>query len=754
MKRRESPIKSRVLFVALAPVVATAIALALYFTLLRYDDVETSLRQRGEALTRQLAAAAQYGLFSGNVAELNRLVGVLQHEPDVATVAIYDRQGSSVAATRPMPAAMPLPLGKDWTSRSKNGELLSFHRNVVASTISLDDLYAEKPTQDLTLGSVTVELSRKNLVARKKEILAFTALATLFILLVAGFIARRLGRDISEPVLALEKLVKDIREGRLGSRVAYHPAGTLSTLEEGINDMAATIERNQRRNTEALSTSRTQLQQQHEFAGALLEAQSKAGICMITLQNDRAVFANSAALAFFGTDFETLQQIEIPSLVAPESREVFNHEYQRVLNGHAAASRIEVKVFSSSGAERWAEIAAFAIMRDTVRHIAVLGVDMTQRKLDAQRLVEAHRTLRRQRDEAERASVAKSRFLAAASHDLRQPLHALSLFTDQLREEVETDTQIRITEQITAAASDMSDLLDSLLDISRLDLATLQPDIRPVELRSLFAQVVATHSQAAAAKRLQLRVVPTALWVESDQRYLLRIVSNFVANAIRYTEHGGVVIGVRRKGDKVRIEVWDSGVGIEGKYLPFVFQEFYQINNPERDANKGLGLGLAIVDRLANALRQHVFVRSAPGAGSVFGIAVPRAQAVEPDTETGSAAEVPAIRILPLIDDQDQLVEVTAMLEQWGYATASCLPADVAGDETATPPAIVVCDRRNLERAVLLARTSPEDASSGSVICISEPDNRQECSEIQTCAWLPLPIKPARLRALIMHLTS
>lgn len=733
------------LFIALAPVVATALALALYFTLLRYDDIETSLQQRGQVLARQLAAAVQYGLFSGNTADLARTLNIVQREPDVIAVAIYDRHDQPILHTGAPTTVPALPVSEDWFSRSESGNAIAFHRNVIASTLALDDPYAEKPAANLKLGSITVELSRKNVIARKREILVVTTLATLIILLMAGFLATRLGRDITEPVMALEDMIKRIREGQLDARVAYHRAGTLQALEEGINDMAATLERNDRRNTEALATSRTQLQQQNEFASALLEAQSKAGVCMITMRDDKIVFANSAALDFFGITIEAMQQTRVSHFVVREFRGKFEYEYALVLSGLVQASRMELRAKAADN-ERWADVAIFGVTRDGKRQVAIVGIDVTQRKLDAQRLADVHRTLQKQRDQAELASTAKSRFLAAASHDLRQPLHALALFTNRLREEVSTEPQSDIANQIAAATSDMSELLDSLLDISRLDLATLNPSIGPVALQDVLDHVAAMHSTAAGAKQLRLRIVPTALKVSTDTRYLSRILSNLASNAIRYTQHGGIVIGARRMGDQIRIEVRDSGVGIEEHHLPFIFQEFYQVANPERDASKGLGLGLAIVERLATALGHRLSARSTPGRGSTFSVTVPRAPAGEPLLDSAPSTEG---RVLLALANHEQREELASLLDKWGYAATSVSVDDL--QDSSSDADIVICDREALG---IIARTvGPLGAKARfRLICTASAMDWNHIADLQSCAWLPQPIKPARLRALMLHL--
>lgn len=756
MSTKERGIETRVILVALAPVIATAVALTLYFTLLRYNDVEEALRQRGFATTRQIVAAAQYGLFSGNIGELNRLAHVLSHEPDISAITIYDQHDLPlVAIGKPNVFPPPKNLADGWNGRSNNGKSFSFHNKVFAPPLHLDDPYSSKPqasSPDLLLGSITIELSRDNLIARKQQILLFTLGAGLIILLIAGLIARRLGRSITEPVLALEIAVGRIREGFLSARVTPHPAGTLRTLEEGINAMAVELEKAQERSKEALTNSNTQLQQQSNFANALLEAQANAGVCLLIFDNEQIAFANRAAMDFSGRRQEELQQMQITDVLAPQEKNKFYRQYRQVLQGEEASSHIEVNMVTPDGTDRWAEVAIFGITRDNRRLIAMLGVDITQRKHDAQQLLEAHEILQVQKEEAERASAAKSRFLAAASHDLRQPLHALALFAGQLQEHITTPTQAHLVKHIDAAVGNMSELLESLLDISKIDLATMHPDIHSIELGPLLEQIAETHMSAAESKHIRLSVAHTSLRILSDPRHISRIISNLVSNAVRYTEQGAILIGARRAGENIRIEIWDTGIGVEEKHLPFLFQEFYQVANPERDARKGLGLGLAIVHRLAGMLGHKISVRSSLGSGSVFSVLLPRAQ---PDSLLSNIIPIKnkSFSILLVLASKAQLHELAMMLKNWGHMALPCPASEFAQvlETGHTPPDLVVCDQSCIDQVDQCLKS--QAFANIPLICITqgcEPSGKERA--MLSYSLLPAPVKPARLRALILHL--
>jgi signal transduction histidine kinase/CheY-like chemotaxis protein len=232
--------------------------------------------------------------------------------------------------------------------------------------------------------------------------------------------------------------------------------------------------------------------------------------------------------------------------------------------------------------------------------------------------------LRAQKKAAEDANVAKSRFLAVASHDLRQPLHALALFVQALEDTPLPAHAHQLVGNVRRSVDSMEELFDALLDISRLDAGAVHARMEAIPLATVFERIAFEYAPVAKQKGLALHVVATSVYVRSDPTLLARIVRNLVANAVRYTERGRVVIGCRQRGDQVSVEVWDTGPGIAAEKHAEVFQEFAQLGNPERDRRKGLGLGLAIVERLAKLLGHGVELRSTVGKGSVFAVTVPR----------------------------------------------------------------------------------------------------------------------------------
>lgn len=239
------------------------------------------------------------------------------------------------------------------------------------------------------------------------------------------------------------------------------------------------------------------------------------------------------------------------------------------------------------------------------------AIDITDRK-------QTELELRQAKEAAERASASKSRFLAAASHDLSQPMQALQMYCAILAER-QPEPGVKAKQ----CANQLSRQLKALLSMSRLDAGGMTVTRSRIPLGEFLDQVAAASRPTAEAKGLRLRVVRTALVCESDATLMERLLGNLVSNAVRYTERGGVVIGCRRRQGRIRIEVWDSGIGIAEENLPFIFEELYQLNNPTRRADQGLGLGLAIVERISRILGVSISVRSAFGRGSVFAVDLP-----------------------------------------------------------------------------------------------------------------------------------
>lgn len=305
-----------------------------------------------------------------------------------------------------------------------------------------------------------------------------------------------------------------------------------------------------------------------------------------------------------------------------------------------------------------------------------------------------------EKEAAERSDQAKTRFLASASHDLRQPTYALGLYLGALQKQALDDASRNLVEHISRALAAQGSLFDALLNISRLDAGIVQPSLQAFSLAELIERIAGDCRVQATDKGLSLRVRSGAPFVKSDPALIERILRNLVENAIRYTERGGVLIGWRRRGRQVRVEVWDSGPGIPEREQQKVFWEFHQLDNPERDRSKGLGLGLAIVQRTARLLDHPLALHSREGHGSAFMISLPRATAVQPRqpeilplrTVAGSD------KLIYLIEDDAENREGLRLLFQsWEYRHVIVADvADLLADATtaAHKPDLIISDYR------------------------------------------------------------
>jgi signal transduction histidine kinase/CheY-like chemotaxis protein len=372
--------------------------------------------------------------------------------------------------------------------------------------------------------------------------------------------------------------------------------------------------------------------------------------------------------------------------------------------------------------------------------------------------------LREQKDTAEDANIAKSRFLAAASHDLRQPLHALGLFVQALQETPLATRERQVIGNIRRSVDAMEELFNALLDISRLDAGVVQPHITTIPLAAVFDRVRFEYGQIARQKRLSLRVVKTSLFVQSDPSLLARLIRNLLSNAVRYTDSGGVVLGCRRMGSEVRIEVWDTGKGIPADRHEEIFQEFYQLDNPERDRRKGLGLGLAIVKRLAKLLNYHVSLRSVVGKGSMFSITLPRGCREDygpAESSPESAAFDLSHSLVLVIDDEAAVQEgMAALLRRWkcDVLTAGS-GAEMMSKLVAVQrlPDLIVSDYRlrDNENGIQVVETLRSEFNVDIPALLVTGDTGPDRLRDAEASGLPIlhkPLNPARLRTLIANL--
>lgn len=371
------------------------------------------------------------------------------------------------------------------------------------------------------------------------------------------------------------------------------------------------------------------------------------------------------------------------------------------------------------------------------------------------------RALTSQKEAAEAANRAKSRFLAAATHDLRQPLHALGLFSGALLEKIRYPEVRELVVNINKSVEALDGLFNSLLDISKLDAGVIEPARAAFALQTLFDKLMRDYQHQALNKGIIFRIRPSAYVVYSDAALVERIMRNLISNAVAHTDHNGVLVGARKRGDQVRLEVWDCGPGIEAANLKDIFQEFYQLGNPERDRSKGLGLGLAIVARLARLLDSKVNVRSTVGKGSLFSFELPLTQ-IQPQSEMSYTT--PALNnligaFIVIIDDERAVLEgMRALLTDWG---CRLILADSVMDalnklKDESVPDLLIADYRLRDGATgiqALARLQKEYGLGIPGILITGDTSPDRLREAKASGYYILhkPVRAPKLRTLLSY---
>lgn len=626
-------VRARVLLVAVLPMLVVALLLTVFYTSSRLADIEEAHIARGKAYARQLVAASEYAVFSGNHDALQKLTEASLAEEGMTGVMIIDLFGETLARSGRLDAT--LPAEQELRSESAylgNALTMRVIEPIYASQASLgmefnDEAFRSGSTVVTPiLGNVIVDLGRDAVEAKRRELLHTGMLTVLAALLGTLVLATSMSRGVSGPIRRIAAAVSRIGKGQFDERVPLVGGGSLRMLAEGVNQMGAEL--------------------------ASMHAQMSA------------------------------------------------------------------------------------------------------------RIDEATAELRTRKEEAESANTAKSRFLAAASHDLRQPMHALGLFISELSQCRLESPARRLLSKVAASAEAMEDLLDSLLDISRLDAGVLEPNVRAFPLQPILERIAATQRSAAIENRVQLRIRPTWAWCISDPVLFERVLGNLVSNAVRYSPGGRVLVTCRQRGERWRIEVRDNGIGIPLQAQESIFQEFVQLQNPERARDKGLGLGLAIVRRLTDMLGHPLELRSAPGLGSAFAVTLPAGRVEDMDThaeEVREPGDLGGLCIAVIDDDPLVLTAMESLLGSWGCDVIAA--SDLHGvlerfDQLGKAPQAIISDHRlargttGTEVIRALRQRFGDELPAALVTGDTGPD-ALGMAEREGYPVLHKPLRPARLRALL-----
>jgi PAS domain S-box-containing protein len=368
--------------------------------------------------------------------------------------------------------------------------------------------------------------------------------------------------------------------------------------------------------------------------------------------------------------------------------------------------------------------------------------------------------------EAEDANFSKTQFLAAASHDLMQPLNAASLFASALAQKTSESELQNLSENVVLSLQAADALINSMLEASRLDAGVVAPKLEVFRLKDLFDQLDREFTAMANQREIGFRVVATNLAVFSDPHLLRRILQNFLSNAVRYTSQGGVLLGCRRRGNVLRIEVWDTGPGIPLDKRREIFQEFRRLKTPEYDkAEKGLGLGLAIAERISRLLNHPINLRSWWRHGSVFSVDVPLGEMplispVLTQPTVDNLGNLAGLYVLCIDNEASVLAGMKALLEGWGCIVSTARDENSALESLRKHiPDLVIADYQLDDGVTGLQLVEALNMAANRdfpvlVITANNTEDIRRLTEQQGHMFMAKPVKPARLRALMSSLLN
>ncbi|MEN8179961.1 MAG: ATP-binding protein [Pseudomonadota bacterium] len=392
----------------------------------------------------------------------------------------------------------------------------------------------------------------------------------------------------------------------------------------------------------------------------------------------RIVKANLTSSELFGVDRPLLNSQELFHFVAREHRDtLFSHLRHIFKNRMRKRQTCELEMVRGNGARFFAKL-------DSVAQPATEGDNPQCLTLvtDITELKQAEAASHQAREAAEKANQAKSHFLAAASHDLRQPLQAMTTISDVLKRKLDDPEALRLVDYLSKSLLNMNELFNALLNVNQLESGSIKPKLSCFPVNELLTRIDTAYRPLAEQKGLSLRIVNSSATIRSDSILLGQILDNLVSNAIRYTETGKVLVGCRRHGAMLHLEVWDTGIGIPEDQRGRIFDEFYQLDNPARERSKGLGLGLAIAARGARLLGQEIQLTSRPN-GSLFSIQTPLMESGILSTQAGAreSAEnhtVSPVSLLVVEDNHIVLFSLAHLLKKQGYQVTGAMNSQEA----------------------------------------------------------------------------
>jgi two-component system, chemotaxis family, CheB/CheR fusion protein len=591
--------------------------------------------------------------------------------------------------------------------------------------------------------------------------------------------AQRRDRPIpSADVARVAELEQELEATRMELQGAIRDLETSGEEQMAINEEALSVNEEFQSTNEELVTSKEELQSLNEELTALNSQLQETLERQRTTANDlqNVLYSTNVATLFLDTDLNI-------RLFTPATTSLFNVIPSDVgrpladLNSLAADAAlpadattvlrtlapIEREIEARSGAWYIRRILPYRAQDDAVEGVVITFVDISERRHTAVALKAAER-------QAQLATVAKSRFLAAASHDLRQPLQTLALLQGLLAKAVVGEKAQRLVSRLDETLGAMSGMLNTLLDINQIEAGTVTTDIARFPIDGLLERLRDEFSYLAGAQRLTLRVVSCGVSIESDPRLLEQMIRNLLSNALKYTPRGKVLLGCRRREGMLSIEIWDTGIGIAAEEIQAIFDEYHQVGNEARERSRGLGLGLSIVQRLGKLLGHRVRVRSHPGKGSVFAIDIelpPAAPAIRREqsreTEDGEVKAIRRTGTVMVVEDDPEIRDLLELfLQDEGYRAATA-PDGIAALDLVTRggirPDLVLADYNlpnGMDGLQLAAELRERLQGEVPVVILTGDTSTRTARDIarHNCVQLNKPIKLKELTQAIQRLIA
>ncbi len=586
----------------------------------------------------------------------------------------------------------------------------------------------------------------------------------------------------SGDVVRVTELEQELESTRTELQAAIRNLEILSDEQKAVNEEALSVNEEYQSTNEELLTSKEELQSLNEELTAVNSQLQETLERQRTTSNDlqNVLYSTNVAtlfldinlnIRFFTPATKALFSV-IPSDVGRPLADLNSLAADGALQTDAIAvlhtlAPLEREIKAQSGAWYIRRILPYRTQDNGVEGVVITFADITERRHAADALEVAKR-------QAELATVAKSRFLAAASHDLRQPLQTLTLIRGVLAQKIKdkkSEEALKLVARLDETAAAMSGMLNTLLDINQLEAGTVQAEMVRFPINDLLDRLRDEFTYHAQAQRLALRAVSCGLSIHSDPRLLEQMIRNLLANALKYTKRGKVLLGCRRREGTLSIEIWDTGVGIPGEELQAIFEEYHQVGNSARERSRGLGLGLSIVQRLGNLLGHRVSVRSRPGKGSVFAIEImlpPSGTAPQLEHHRHGIGDgiVEGVRrtgaILVVEDDPEIRKLLELFLKDEGHRAATAPDGASALDLVARGtirPDLVLSDYNlpnRLNGVQLAAKLREKLRHETPVIILTGDISTAALRDIalHDCVQLNKPVKPAELMKVIQRLLS